>query len=217
MNSWAIFLERLGIFSLSKFSCYGTAGFLLGGQSIILRLSNMRAEVTSSPGLPETERFSECRSLVLFFGGSGGKESTCSVGDSGSIPGLGRYPGEGNGCPFQDSGLEDSMHCIVQGVTESEQLSDFHFKILFVYDCAGSLLLRGLFCSCIEWGLLSVAVCGPLAAVASCCDARILGCTVFSSYCSQALEHSSVTMVHGLRCHEARDRTCVSCISRLSH
>ena len=57
----------------------------------------MRAEVTNSPGLPETERFSECRSLVLFFHSSGGKESTCNVGDSGSIPGLGRSPVEGNG------------------------------------------------------------------------------------------------------------------------
>ena len=73
----------------------------------------MRAEVTSSPGLPETERFSECRSLVLFFGGSGGKESTCSVGDSGSIPGLGRSPGEGNGYPLQYSGLENSKDCTV--------------------------------------------------------------------------------------------------------
>ena len=55
----------------------------------------MRAEVTNSPGLPETERFSECRSLVLFFHSSGGKESTCNVGDLGLIPGLGRSPGEG--------------------------------------------------------------------------------------------------------------------------
>ena len=30
-------------------------------------------------------------------GGSGGKESACNVGDLGSIPGLGRSPGEGNG------------------------------------------------------------------------------------------------------------------------
>ena len=71
MNSWTVFLKRLGIFSLSKFSCYGTAGFLLGGHSIILRLSSIRAEVTSSPGLPETEGFSECKTsvwcFVLFF------------------------------------------------------------------------------------------------------------------------------------------------------
>ena len=37
--------------------------------------------------------------------GSDGKESACSAGDVDSIPGLGRYPGEGNGTPLQYSGL----------------------------------------------------------------------------------------------------------------
>ena len=37
------------------------------------------------------------------------KESTCNVGDPGSIPGSGRSPGEGNGYPPQNSGLENSM------------------------------------------------------------------------------------------------------------
>ena len=44
-----------------------------------------------------------------FPGGSAGKESPCNVGDQGSIPGLGRSPGEGNGYPLQYSGLENSM------------------------------------------------------------------------------------------------------------
>ena len=44
-----------------------------------------------------------------FPGGSDGKESACSVGDLGSIPGSGRSPGEGNGNPFQYSCLENSM------------------------------------------------------------------------------------------------------------
>ena len=35
-----------------------------------------------------------------FPGGSAGKESTCNAGDLGSIPGLGRSPGEGNSCPL---------------------------------------------------------------------------------------------------------------------
>ena len=35
------------------------------------------------------------------YGGSDGKVSTHNVGDPGSIPGLGRSPGEGNGNPFQ--------------------------------------------------------------------------------------------------------------------
>ena len=60
--------------------------------------------------------------------GSAGKESTCKAGDLGSIPGMGRSPGEGNGYPLQYSGLENSRHCIVHGVEKSRtQLSDFHF------------------------------------------------------------------------------------------
>ena len=38
-----------------------------------------------------------------------GKESACNAGDLGSIPGLGRSPGEGKGYPLQYSGLENSM------------------------------------------------------------------------------------------------------------
>ena len=55
-----------------------------------------------------------------FPSGSAGKESTCSVGDLGSIPGLGRSPGEGKGYPLQYSGLENPMDCIVHGVGESD-------------------------------------------------------------------------------------------------
>ena len=47
--------------------------------------------------------------LEGFPGGSDGKESTCNAGDQGSVPGLGRSPGENNGYPIQDSCLENSM------------------------------------------------------------------------------------------------------------
>ena len=51
------------------------------------------------------------------------------MGDLGSIPGLGRSPGEGKGYPLQYSGLENSMYCIVYGVTKSQTwLSDFKKK-----------------------------------------------------------------------------------------
>ena len=55
--------------------------------------------------------------------GSAGKESTCNAGDLGSIPGLGRSPGEGEGYPLQSFGLENSMGCIVHGVTKQLLLS----------------------------------------------------------------------------------------------
>ena len=41
-----------------------------------------------------------------YNGGSDGKESACSAGDLGSIPGSGRYPEEGNGYLLQYSCLE---------------------------------------------------------------------------------------------------------------
>ena len=47
--------------------------------------------------------------MQSFFCGSEGKESACNAEDPGSIPGLGRSPGEGNGNPFQYSCLENSM------------------------------------------------------------------------------------------------------------
>ena len=42
-------------------------------------------------------------------GGSNCKEAACNVGDLGSIPGLGRSPGKGNGYQFQYSFLENPM------------------------------------------------------------------------------------------------------------
>ena len=47
---------------------------------------------------------------------SAGKESSCNAGDPSLISGLGRSPGEGIGYPFQYSGLENSMDCIVESV-----------------------------------------------------------------------------------------------------
>ena len=44
-----------------------------------------------------------------FPGGSEDKASACNAGDPGSIPGLGRSPGEGNGNPLQYSCLENPM------------------------------------------------------------------------------------------------------------
>ena len=54
-----------------------------------------------------------------------GKESACSTGDLGSIPGLGRSPGEGNGNPLQYSCLENFMDtgawwAAVHGVAKSQ-------------------------------------------------------------------------------------------------
>ena len=70
-----------------------------------------------------------------FLCGSAGKEFTCNAGNLGSIPGLGRSPGEGKGYPLHYSGLVNSMDCIVCGVTKDwTQLSDFHFSLIPIHD-----------------------------------------------------------------------------------
>ena len=74
--------------------------------------------------------------MLGFSGGSTGKESTCSMGDLSSIPGLGRSPGEGKGYPLQYSGLGEfhglnsSWGRQESGTTEQLTLSAyFHFHI----------------------------------------------------------------------------------------
>ena len=70
-------------------------------------------------------------------GGSDGEESDCSAGDLGSILGLGRSPGEGNGCLLQYYCLENSMDrgawwAIVHGDAEldtTEQLTLLPFTL----------------------------------------------------------------------------------------
>ena len=84
-------------------------------------------------------QYSHCRVPIKIFCGyllrnskiymgfpsdSSGKESACNVGDLGSVPGLGRSPGEGKGFPVQCSGLENSMDYIVHGVAKSQTMTE---------------------------------------------------------------------------------------------
>ena len=75
--------------------------------------------------------------IAGFPGGSEVKASAWNAGDSGSIPGLGRSPGEGNGNPLQYSCLENPMDggawkATVHGVAKSRTpLSDFTFIFHF--------------------------------------------------------------------------------------
>ena len=99
-----------------------------------------------------------------FSCGSDGKESACNVGDSGSIPALGRSPGEGNGNTLEYSCLENPMdrgawQATVHGVTKSQirlnQLGMAYFmlrfllwifkKWVFIFSCTRSMLLRAGF------------------------------------------------------------------------
>ena len=70
-----------------------------------------------------------------FPGGSDSKEFACNAGDLGSIPDLGRSPGEGNDGPLQYSHLENYMdrgawRATVHGVAKSQtRLSDSHTQL----------------------------------------------------------------------------------------
>ena len=107
---------------------------------LILQLLNLSVSLTNTDKLAaklmnlfaalQIHRSVTLKALLMWTEGfpdsSVGKESACNAGDPGSIPGLGRSPGEGNSYPRQYSDLENSTDCIVHGVTESdmtEQLS----------------------------------------------------------------------------------------------
>ena len=86
--------------------------------------------------------------LLGFPGGSEVKASACNTGEMGSIPGLGKSPGEGNGNPLQYSCLENPMdggawQATVHGVAKSrKQLNDFTFTFLTLLSVASPLNSR---------------------------------------------------------------------------
>ena len=75
-----------------------------------------------------------------FHGGPGGKVSACNEGGPGSIPGSGRYPGEGNSNPLQYSCVKNSMNrgawwATIHGLTKNwTRLSDFT-HLYFIDNC----------------------------------------------------------------------------------
>ena len=86
--------------------------------SILLRANVSSLKIIYSP-------------VIVLSCGSDGRESACSAGDPGTIPGSGRSPEEGNGSPLQYSCLENSMErqawwATIHGVAKSRtQLSGF--------------------------------------------------------------------------------------------
>ena len=85
--------------------------------------------------------FKACFGFTMGFPrSSDGKDSACNAGDLGSILGLGRSPGEGEGYRLQYSGLENSMDNIVPGVAKSQtRLSNFHLH----FSCVRHLKATG--------------------------------------------------------------------------
>ena len=103
----------------------------------MVRASLIAQLVENPPAMQETQFNSWVRKISwgrdrlptpVFLGfpcGSAGKEFGCNVC---SVPGLGRFSGEGKGYLIQYSSLENSMGYVVHGVTKNQTgLSNFHF------------------------------------------------------------------------------------------
>ena len=88
-NSVSMYIRVQASFQIMVFSGYMSRSGITGS---LLRLSYLLRNLYT---------------VLCFPGGSAGKESTCNVGDLGSIPGLGRSRGGGHGNPLQYSGLEN--------------------------------------------------------------------------------------------------------------
>ena len=81
------------------------------------------------------------KTMFGFPDSSVGKESACNAEDLGSIPGLGRSPGEGNGNPIQYSCLENPIdrgvwQDAVHGVANSQKQLSMQEKNKRVENCA---------------------------------------------------------------------------------
>ena len=124
LRSWGVVIKENGLWrtpgtSQSRGNTQGT--------SLVVQWPRLHAP---NGGWPRFDPWSG-NQVLGFPCGSAGKESTFSEGDLGSIPGLGRSPGEGKGYQLQYSGLENSMDCIVLGVAKSRTRgSDFRFHFL---------------------------------------------------------------------------------------
>ena len=98
--------------------------------------------------------------ISWFPGSLDGKASVYNAGDPGSIPGLGRSPGEGNGNPLQYSCLENPMDrgawwATVHGVAKSRtRLSDFSSSLLVETDNTLCVCVCVCVCVCGQWWVL---------------------------------------------------------------
>ena len=136
-----------------------------------------------------------------------GKESACSAGDRGSILGLGRSPGEGNGNPLQYSCLENPMdkgawQATVHGVARVGH--DLVTKLLlFIYLFLTALGLHCCVQACSEPGLLSgcrewlQSTCAAVVAHRLCCSAA---CAIYpdqgSNLCTPHWQVDSLLLGH---------------------
>ena len=124
------YLKKLLIYKLSRIQGNSHFPTLLEGKQIpdssVGKESTCNAEDPGLiPGLGRSIGVRDRLPTPVFLGfscGWAGKEPVCNVGDLGSVP------GEGKSYPLQYFDLENSMECVVHGVSKSQTwLSDFHF------------------------------------------------------------------------------------------
>ena len=96
----------------------GYAPTLFGGK-VQYKVTVCILRFCSTPGDSRGKPFGSPLAHQGFPGGSAGKEFDCNATDLDPIRVLERSPGEGKGYPFQYSGLENSMDCIVHRVTRA--------------------------------------------------------------------------------------------------
>ena len=107
---------------LREFIFFKKKDIIWNGYYLHFTNEDIKVQLSHSGGFPDSSvgKESTCKVRKIcwrrdrlptpVFLGSVGKESACNVGDLGSIPGLGRSPGEGKGYPLQYSGLVNSIN-----------------------------------------------------------------------------------------------------------
>ena len=136
-----------------------------------------------------------------FPGGSAGKESSCNVGDLGSIPGLGKSPGEGKGYLLQYLSLEDSMDCM-----ESQRVR--HNWVTFTFFHHGTLELSKL----IKYRKQACSVAKSCPTLCNPMDCSPPGSSVHEIFQVRILEWVAMPSSRGSS--RPRDRTCISSTCR---
>ena len=130
------------------------------------------------------------------------------------VPGLGRSPGEGKGCPAQYSGLESSVDCVVRGVAKSRTLNSFHFHFhswfTMYYFQVCSPVMQFFICFfrffSLMWSVTQLypTFCGPM-------HCSLSGSSVHGNFQTRILEWVAISYSRGSS--RPKDQTHVSCIS----
>ena len=110
-------------------------------QATVHEVTRVRYNLSTKPPPPPQLFSTSLHKYPGFAGGSESKQSACNAGEPGSISGLGRSPGEGNGHPPHYSCLENSWQGSLVGCSPcpeesdmTEKLTPSHFSQIFIIE-----------------------------------------------------------------------------------